>query len=78
MKKYYKNPLKKVMKKLPPNYPVASVMVNGGLAPTATFSNLHQGVAYFINGDCAVSIFDHNAVNGINFGAAEAEEEEEA
>jgi hypothetical protein len=72
------NPIKKVLKKLPPNYPVASLVVNGA-APVevAAFSNLSNGVAYFINPECAVSIYDADKINGINFAAAEVEEPEE-
>jgi hypothetical protein len=79
--KYQKeNPIKAILKKLPPNYPMASLIVNGGLAEVAAFTTYSDGVAYYINAECAVSLFDAGKINGINFGAAEAAEpvEEEA
>jgi hypothetical protein len=81
-KKHHDKALEKILKKLPPNYPVGSLIVNGGLAEVAAFSNVDDGLAYFINAECAVSIYDAKKINGMNFGAAaeveEPEEEEEA
>jgi hypothetical protein len=68
-------PIKQVLKKLPPNYPVASLYVNGVLAPVVTFTTAHDGVAYFINEEGQVSLFDVNKIDGIEFGVAEELEE---
>ncbi|MGD6843801.1 hypothetical protein ACQCVH_14905 [Bacillus infantis] len=70
-----------LLKKLPPNYPVGSLYLHGSNAAVTRFSNLHNGLAYFIGEDCQVCVFDAEKVNGICFAPAEepeGEEEEEA
>jgi hypothetical protein len=76
-----RNPLKRVMKYLPPNYGVGTIYVNGAEAPVANWVTKKDGLGYFINGEAAVSLFNAEKIDGMAFGAAEAaepEEEEEA
>ncbi|MCA1041853.1 hypothetical protein LCM00_20365 [Bacillus infantis] len=81
----YESNVEGLLRKLPPNYPVGSVFVNGAKAYVDRFSNYCDGLAYFIK-DCHVCVFDADRINGICFAhpyapagdAADLEEEEEA
>jgi hypothetical protein len=66
-----------LLKKLPPNYSVGSLYLKGSNAAVTRFSNLNNGLAYFINEDCQVCVFDADKVHGICFAAPAEEEEEE-
>jgi hypothetical protein len=74
--------LKKVLRNLPPNYGLANLYVNGAQAPVTNFITYKEGLSYFINGEAAVSLFNNQKIDGIDFAAAEvaepAGEEEEA
>lgn len=72
-----KKDVEDVLKKLPPNYPVGAIFLNGLLVPVFSFSNVDGEVAYFIN-DGQVVVVDTKKVDGLAFGAVEDEEEEEA
>jgi hypothetical protein len=80
MSERYESKIEGLLKKLPPNYSVGTLYVNGTRANVDKFSNLNDGLAFFINNECQVCVFDADKINGICFkpaGEAAAEEEEE-
>jgi hypothetical protein len=77
MSDYKKTCIEDILKKLPPNYPVGGLFLNGLLVPVANISNVCDCCAYFVDGDGQVVVVDTNKVDGLSFGAAEEEEEEE-
>ncbi|WP_121612609.1 hypothetical protein [Mesobacillus foraminis] len=75
-----RNNLKKIMKKLPPGYPMSRILVNGAAEDVTQFVNEKEGLAYF---DVAgqVGVYEAKKIHGMLFGAAAdagEEEEEEA
>jgi|GEM_PF-3121910 len=72
-----KNRLCKLLEKLPPNYPVGTIYLNGQPVPVTQFANLDSDdLAYFVV-DGQVVVLDCHKVDGISFAPAEVEEEEE-
>ena len=60
--------IKDLLKKLPPNYPVGGVFFKGTAVPVAFFSNLCDCLAYFIDADGQVRVFDATKITGLAFG----------
>jgi len=56
-----------VFQKLPPNYTVGTLYVNGALVPVARFIHYSEGQAYFIGPFCEVILIDGDKIDGINF-----------
>ncbi|HZG77452.1 MAG TPA: hypothetical protein VEZ72_16485 [Paenibacillus sp.] len=72
-----KNRLCKLLEKLPPNYPVGTIYLNGQPVPVTQFSNLDSDdLGYFI-ADGQVVVLDCYKIDGVSFAPAEEEEEEE-
>lgn len=71
-----KKRLEDIIKKLPPNYAVGGVFLNGLLVPVTNFSNATGDLGYFIN-DGQVVLVDTDKVDGLAFGEPEEAEEEE-
>jgi hypothetical protein len=71
-----KQSIKDVLKKLPLNYPVGALYVNGATVVVATFVNYSEGIVYFIGDACQVVAIDADSIDGIDFAAADAEVEE--
>ncbi|HZG57313.1 hypothetical protein [Paenibacillus sp.] len=71
-----KNRLCKMLEKLPPNYPVGTIYLNGQPVQVTQFSNLDNDLGYFV-ADGQVVVLDCHKIDGISFAPAEAEEEEE-
>ncbi len=69
--------MKKVLEKLPPNYTVATLYVNGAIAPVVNFVTFKDGMAYFINDEGQVSLFNAGKIEVIEFGAVEEADVEE-
>lgn len=59
-----------LLKKLPPNYPVHMIYLNGIAVEVWAFSNIdcEKCLAHFINIDGQVVIFDVAKIDGISFG----------
>jgi hypothetical protein len=77
MVSHEKHNVKDVLKKLPPNYPIGTLYVNGAAVIVVTFVNYMEGLAYFIGEDCQVVIIDVDSIDGIQFAPTEVEEEED-
>ncbi|GAE25167.1 hypothetical protein JCM9140_1145 [Halalkalibacter wakoensis JCM 9140] len=60
--------IKDILKKLPPNYPVDRVFLKDQSVEVDAFSNLCDSVAYFIDDDGEVIVFDVNKITGLAFG----------
>ena len=68
----------KFFKKLPCNYPLGVVLVNGIAMEVARFLNLNPvtGLAFFVDADGQITVLDINKIDGVAFGEADVEEEE--
>ncbi|HZG84857.1 hypothetical protein [Paenibacillus sp.] len=66
-----------LLKKLPPNYTLGTVYLNGAPVVVQKFMNLNDELAYFVDEEGQVVIMDSGKIDGLSFGAAEEEEEEE-
>jgi hypothetical protein len=65
--------------KIPMNYPMGVVFLNGIAVEVANFSNLNTktGLAFFVNAEGQTTVLDTALIDGVAFGGAEEEEEEE-
>lgn len=59
-----------LLAKLPPNYPVACIYLNGVYVETIAFTSLCECLAYFTNEGGQVIVLDCTKINGISFGEA--------
>ncbi|SEM11873.1 hypothetical protein SAMN05192533_10179 [Mesobacillus persicus] len=59
--------MKDVLLKLPPNYIVGALYVNGANIPVARFINYSKGLAYFIGPDLEVILIDGDKIDGMSF-----------
>lgn len=66
--------LQELLKKLPPNYPVGGVFLNGVNVPAGNFSNVCDCLVYFADAEGQITVVDAKKVDGISFGAVEEEE----
>ncbi|UOE94548.1 hypothetical protein [Alkalihalobacillus sp. LMS39] len=60
-----------ILKKLPPNYPIGGVFVKGKLIIVAFFSNVCDGLAYFLDEEGQVIVLEVDKITGIAFGETE-------
>jgi len=72
-----REPMKDVLMKLPPNYTVGSLYVNGAMIAVARFVNYSKGLAYFIGPDLELILIDGDKIDGMSFATEECCEEEE-
>ena len=65
--------------KIPVNYPIGVVFLNGIAVEVANFSNLNAdtGLAFFVDAAGQITVLDTAKIDGVAFGEAEEEEEEE-
>lgn len=79
MSKYDGNKFNDFFKKIPVNYPIGVVYLNGFPVEVANFSNLQSdtGLAYFIDAEGQLTILDTAKIDGVAFGEAEEAPEEE-
>lgn len=63
--------------KIPVNYPVGVIFLNGIAIEVARFSNLSEntGLAYFVDAEGQLTVLDIEKIDGVAFGGAEVEEE---
>jgi len=66
-----------LLKKLPPNYTLGTVYLNGAPVVVQKFMNLQYELAYFVDEEGQVVIMDSGKIDGLAFAPAEVEEEEE-
>ncbi|MCM3159983.1 hypothetical protein [Metabacillus litoralis] len=73
MEEKSKKCIKEVLMTVPPNYPVNTIYLNGVPVKVWAFSNMdcEKCVAYFINEEGQVLIFDIEKIDGISFGELE-------
>ncbi|WP_078544070.1 hypothetical protein [Litchfieldia alkalitelluris] len=71
-----KSAILQMLIKLPPNYPVGMVFLNGEEVPVFLFSNVNPetGIAYFIDEEGQTLMMDVSSIDGIAFGDTEDEE----
>jgi hypothetical protein len=71
---YKKESIIEVLQKLPPNYPVSFVYLNGVLVSVSTFVNLSYDLetVYFLNGSGQLLLLDASTIDGISFVGTEA------
>lgn len=69
--------LKDLLTTIPPNYPVNMIYLNGVPVEVWAFSNIdcEKCLAYFINVDGQVVIFDAEKIDGISFGELEEDDD---
>lgn len=65
--------IEEILKKLAPNSAVAGVYVNGGLVPLAAFSNVSDGLAYFVDEAGQVYVINIDSIDLIAFGEADVD-----
>ncbi|WP_026672627.1 hypothetical protein [Alkalihalobacterium bogoriense] len=63
-----------ILKKLPPNYPIGGVFVKGQLIIVTFFSNVCDGLAYFLDEEGQVLVLEVDKITGIAFGETELPE----
>jgi hypothetical protein len=69
--------MKDVLMKLPPNYSVGTLYVNGAIVPVARFINFSKGLAYFIGCNLEVILIDGEKIDGMSFATEDCCEDEE-
>jgi hypothetical protein len=69
--------VKDILLKLPPNYSVGTLYVNGAMIPVARFINYTKGLAYFIGPYLEVILIDGDKIDGMSFATEECCEDEE-